>query len=396
MANIWIICLALGLTAAVWPSTAEALPKFDESDVFVGGMDDVNTYRIPSMVCTAKGTVLVFCEARRGSSVDGSPTHLALKRSIGNTGVWMPPSRKGRVPDGRSRKRNMTWLGMQIMRHTDGKDAYMNPVPVIDRADGAILLLVNRYGKYENDESKSQILVFRSTDEGATWSEPIDIAPSIGRKALGPGVGIQTESGKLVVPTYDGVIYSDDHGKTWQSGGRTTGPISETQVVELADGSLMLNTRSQPNRTVCISTDGGKTWGRPRVDKTLTDSELYGGCQASLLRYTTAGDVYAKSRLLFANPADRRHRFNMTVRISYDEGKTWPVSKLVREGTGAYSCLTVLPDKTIGLIYETGPIRGKLVSYYGKLTFARFNLDWLSDGADTLADMSAGRASPKP
>ena len=384
MANASIIWLAAICVIGLWGSPAFALPLFDECDVFVGGTDDVNTYRIPSVICTAKGSVLVFCEARRDSSVDGSPTHLALKRSVRNTGVWMPPSMKGRVPDGRTRKRNMTWLAMQILIPTDGKSAYMNPVPVIDRADGKIFLLVDYHSRVVDGQRKSGVLIMTSADEGETWSQPIDLTHMVGRQALGPGVGIQTESGKLVIPTYRGAIYSDDRGKTWQAGGQTSGPVSETQVVELADGSLMLNTRGQPNRTVCVSTDGGKTWGKPWVDKTLTDSKLYGGCQASLLRYTKAGDVYAKNRLLFANPGDPRHRFNMTVRLSYDEGKTWPVAKVVREGTGAYSCLTVLPDMTIGLIYETGETIGKRVSYYGKLTFARLNLEWLTDGADKL------------
>jgi len=388
MVNASILSAAV-FAIGIWTSSAAALPKFDECDVFVGGTDDVNTYRIPSVVCTAKGTVLVFCEARRDSSVDGSPTHLALKRSVGNTGVWMPPSMKGRVPAGRTRKRNMTWLPMQILIPTDGKSAYMNPVPVIDRVDGKVFLLVDYHSRVIEGKLASGVLMMTSTDEGESWSAPVDLTEMTGRQTLGPGVGIQTEDGVLIVPTYRGVIYSDDHGKTWHAGGQTTGPVSETQVVELADGSLMLNTRGQPNRTVCISTDGGRTWGKPRVDETLTDSQLYGGCQASLLRYTRAGDVNAKNRLLFANPADRRHRFNMTVRMSYDEGKTWPVSRLVRDGTGAYCCLTVMPDMTIGLIYETGERIGKRVSYYGKLTFARFNLEWLTKGADKLATKPA-------
>src|SRR5258708_6467269 len=81
----------------------------------------------------------------------------------------------------------------------------------------------------------------------------------VGKKELGPGIGIQMRNGRLVVPTYEGVIFSDDHGKNWKAGGKTTGPVNESQVIELADGSLMLNTRSHPNRTVVLSRDGGET-----------------------------------------------------------------------------------------------------------------------------------------
>jgi len=388
-----VIC-AVTMGVLAFASHAKAPPLFEEMDVFVGGLDDVNTYRIPSVICTKKGTLLVFAEGRRDSTVDGSPTHLVLKRSVGNAGRWRPPSRRGCVPDRRSRKVNMTWKPMQTLLETDGKSAFMNPVPIIDQTDGAIHLLVDchSYGP-----KRRGVLHFKSTDEGATWAGPTDITEGVGRKALGPGVGIQMRSGRLVAPVYDGVIYSDDHGKTWKSGGRTTGPVSETQVVELTDGSLMLNTRSAPNRTVCISKDAGDTWGEPWKDETLTEPELWGGCQASLIRFTAVADGFAKNRLLFSNPADPKHRFKMTVRISYDEGKTWAVSKVINEGTGAYSCLTVLPDNTIGLIYETGNSYDTgIVEYYAKLSFARFNLWWLTDGKDRLKEPKAPAASGKP
>lgn len=189
------------------------------------------------------------------------------------------------------------------------------------------------------------------------------------------------KNGRLVVPTYEGVIFSDDHGKTWRAGGKTTGPVSETQVVELGDGSLMLNTRGSSNRTVCLSKDGGQSWSESWRDPVLTDSELWGGCQASLIRYPSRkDDGKARSRLLFANPADRKHRFDLTVRLSYDEGKTWPVAKRIKNGTGAYSSMAVFPDGTIGIIYETGNTCDRVVEYYAKLSFARFNLEWLTDG----------------
>ncbi|HLM99672.1 MAG TPA: sialidase family protein [Bryobacteraceae bacterium] len=379
------VAILLALCVLHRPAVA-AEPLFEQTEVFVGGQDAINTYRIPSLIATDQGTVLAFCEGRRDSSQDGSPTHLVLKRSIGNIGDWNPSSRPGPVP--RSREQNMMWQPMQVLRASKAAEAYMNPVPVIDQRSGTIYLLVNHYAQYDPQADafggRGQIWLMQSNDEGAKWSEPADLTPAVGNKELGPGVGVQMVMGRLVVPVYDGVIYSDDHGKTWQAGGKAPPSLNETQVVELADGSLMLNVRGAPRRTVVVSRDGGVTWGEPKADPVLTDSELWGGCQASLFRYSRAVNGNGRNRLLFANPADLKHRYDLTVRLSYDEGKTWPVAKLVQKGPGAYSSMTVFPDGTIGIIFETGNSYNGRVEYCAKLTLARFNLEWLTDGTDML------------
>ena len=365
---------------------AGAPPLFEETELFVGGQDDINTYRIPALICTKSGTVLAFCEGRADNSDDGSPTHLVLKRSVGNAREWKPQRGDRVVAPMRSRAVNMTWLPMQVLLASRANEAYMNPVPIIDRTTGVIELLVNPYSHYapRTELQDARIWLLTSRDEGASWSKPIDLTPQVGAQELGPGIGIQLSSGRLVAPTYRGVIYSDDHGAHWRVGGAAPGPVNESQVVELSDGSLMRNTRGSPLRTITISRDGGVTWGEASRDPALTDPQLWDGCQASLVRYTIASGEGTKNRLLFANPADLRNRSFMTVRLSYDEGKTWPASKLIGNGAGAYSSLTILPDGTIGLIYETGGSHDGVVESSAKLTFARFNLDWLTDGRDHL------------
>jgi sialidase-1 len=178
------------------------------------------------------------------------------------------------------------------------------------------------------------------------------------------------------------VFFSDDHGRSWQLGGSSDAWTNECQAVELVDGTVMLNMRNllgtrggQPEmggrRALAFSTDGGLTWSPRRLDDTLIEPV----CQASLIVYSATPP--ARSRLLFSNPASSESRVRMTVRMSYDEGGTWSVAKVLHEGPAAYSSLCRLPDGDIGCLYECGESR-----YAETVTFARFSLDWLTDGED--------------
>jgi hypothetical protein len=390
MTRIWRIALLLGLVMVASKGAAlHAQALFEQTDLFVGGQDDYNTYRIPALICAKTGTVLAFSEGRRDASGDGVPTDIVLKRSLGNNGRWKPANLPPKW-EGRSRRNTMMWLPLQkVIRSTHG-EAYMNPVPVIDQTDGSIYLLVNFYSQPYKD-ANAPIWLIKSTDEGATWSEPVDITTSVGKHEIGPGVGIQLRSGRLMVQVYDGVIYSDDHGKSWKSGGVAPGDWNETQILELADGSLLFSRRHAPKRVMLISKDKGKSWTQPVENPYLPDPD----CQGSLIRFTRQDQGYSKDRLLFSNPvsgiagagsvgSDPRGRFNITVRMSYDEGKTWPVAKLIRKGPGAYSSMTVMPDGSVGILFETGEAYGEYIDHYGKLVFARFNIEWLTDNADHL------------
>jgi sialidase-1 len=390
MMRILRFAVLLSVGMVFWQGEAlRAQALFEQADLFVGGQDDYNTYRIPALICTKSGTILAFSEGRRDDSKDGTPTDIVLKRSPGNAGKWAPAY----VPlksEGRNRHNTMMWLPLQTLIRNNQGEAWMNPVPVIDQTDGTIYLLVNLYPQPYKD-APADIWSIKSTDEGATWSQPIDITPGAGKHELGPGVGIQLQSGRLLVQHYKGVIYSDDHGKSWKPGGEAPGEFNETQVVELTDGSLLFSRRNAPNRVMLFSKDKGETWTQPIAHPGLPDPD----CQGSMIRYTRQDQGYSKNRILFSNPvsgaigagtveSDARGRFNVTVRLSYDEGKTWPVAKLIRNGPGAYSSMTVLPDGSVGILFETGEIYGGFADHYGKLVFARVNVEGLTDGADHL------------
>jgi sialidase-1 len=349
----------------------------EQVDVFVAGDGGYHTYRIPSVIATPGGALLAFAEGRRANSSDTGDIDLVMRRSDDGGRAWSP----------------------LVVVGDNGPHTFGNPCPVVDRRTGTIWLLTthNRGEDREQaiiDGSSSgtrTVWVMHSTDDGRSWSEPRDITQSVKRSdwtwyATGPGMAIQTRTGRLVVPANHAVagsqihrshlIYSDDGGASWTIGGVSVDGTNESQVVELADGRLMLNMRNHPRkehnvRVVAESVDGGETLGAPRYDSTLVEPPA----QASLIRVgSDAPDD--RGRLLFGNPSGPG-RARMTVRVSEDVGASWPVKRVVHAGPAAYSCLVALQDGRVGLLYERGDR-----SPYERITFATFSLDWLSAGDD--------------
>ena len=343
--------------------------------VFAAGQDGYPMVRIPSVVTTAAGTVLAFAEGRQSLS-DHAQNDIILKRS---------------EDGGRS------WGAVEAVA-SEGRDSLNDPSAVVDRRSGRIVLHYTRFAEGFHSDSappgyddprSSRNFVVRSDDDGHTWSEPCEITravkrPNVAAAVVTCGLGIQLRrepyANRLVHAAYDFpqansyVCYSDDGGATWTMGG--VGPFSgedptvEPQVVELADGVVMMNARTKTKcRRVGLSRDGGATFGQMHPVPALIDP----GCEGSILRCSDPLDG-ARSRILFSNAASETERINGTVRLSYDEGQSWPVAKPIYEQGFAYSCLTVLPDRTIGCLFEKDD--------YSQIVLARFSLGWLTDGED--------------
>lgn len=356
----------------------------EHTDLFVSGQNGYDNYRIPAIITTTKGSLLAFCEGRKKAG-DAGDIDLLYKRST----------------DG-----GKTWGSQQII-WDDGDNTCGNPCPVVDGKTGVIWLLMT-HNNGEDTEDKiidktgsatRTVWTCKSEDDGLSWSQPVDITSttkksSWGWYATGPGVGIQINfgphKGRLVIPcdhSYDDakghvrngpyeygdhIIYSDDHGKTWKLGGSIVPKVNECQLVEVADGNgtLLMNMRSYFDRncrTQSISYDGGMSWTTPQDTPELVEPV----CQASIIRYSWP-EKKQQSCLLFLNPASTAGRHNMALRVSYNEGKTWPFIKTLFAGPAAYSSMAVLPTGDLVCLYEAGEKSAYEKIIFDKLTPEQF------------------------
>lgn len=391
----------LYLAAAALPA---AEPFLEKQDLFTVGDDPAyNIYHIPGVVVTAKGTVLAWCEARKRPAgvSDWDDIRILLRRSHDDGKSWSAPQSIANV-EGPKRKNPFALR----MKNVDPADVtYNNPVLIADR-DGTVHMLFCL--EYE------RCFYQRSEDDGLFWSKPVEITAVFDAfqkdyawkvLATGPNHSIQLRTGRLVVPVWlstgeggnahrpsvTATIYSDDQGQTWQAGDIAV-PCTdewinpnETVAIELSDGRVMLNVRNESKahrRLVVTSPDGATNWSTPEFDDALLEPICMGG----IVRYNHGG----QSLILFSNPHNlakaqakaepgkNRDRKNVSVKLSRDEGQTWPVNKLLEDGPSAYSDLAVTKDGTILCIYgRAGDSKGMTAWSGGRLTLARFNLEWL-------------------
>jgi sialidase-1 len=236
-------------------------------------------------------------------------------------------------------------------------------------------------------------VLVKSTDDGKTWSAPVNLTAKIaGRDPKwrllfnGPGAGIQMRDGTLVFAAQfrdaDGtphscLLSSNDAGETWAVSAPAIAakpPTSEAQVAELSDGSLLLTMRDE-------SRSGKRAWARFVLNQKMTlgnwdlwRSELPDPtCMASIVRHPSGA-------LIFSNPASSKNRVGMTLRVSDDDGKTWSTGRVLDPRPAAYSCLTILADGTIGILYEAGEKNSAET-----LLFANITLDWVRQGGELPA-----------
>jgi len=365
---------------------AHAEPAFERTEVLRGGEGGYHTYRLPTLLCTKSGVLLLFCDGRKNQAGDIGKIDPVLCRSLDGGKTWQP---------------------MQALYTDPGEKTKVgNGCPIYDRQTNIVHFIFLK--------NLTQALLISSTDDGATFGDPRDITTAFREIeypwkyfATGHVHGIQLRSGRLVAPVSvndaprsaeyrgkmrNGIIYSDDHGQTWHAGGLLPyfQQLNESTVFEASDGSLCINSRGVRvgYRVVARSDDQGMSWTQPEMDKVLSCP----ACQASTLVLPSSD---GRHRVLFSNPASRWHlnsatnkhqpdipksRTHLVVRLSYDDGRTWLVSKLLDSGGAGYSDMTICPDGTIYLAYERSINR-----YSDRIAVAQFNLEWLTDGQDRLS-----------
>ena len=330
------------------------------------GENHVDTYRIPGLATTNDGSLIAVYDVRYGNSGDLQ----------GNIDIGMSRS----TNDGR------TWEPMQVImdmgrrgNKSEDQNGIGDPSILVDRNTGTIWVAAlwahGMKGKkawfasgqgFTPDET-GQFMLVKSTDDGQTWSEPINITSQIKKKEWklmfqGPGKGITMRNGTLVFPAqfkdendipHSTIIYSKDHGKSWNVGTGAKSNTTEAQVVELSNGELMLNMRDNRggSRSVYTTDDLGKTWRKHPTSRSALQEPV---CMASLIRWPVDKD-WSQRRLLFSNPNNTKSRVNMTIKMSTDDGMTWPKNHQIllnaKQGYG-YSCMTVINKKTVGILYE--------------------------------------------
>ena len=334
-------------------------------------MDDgVHTYRIPALATTPKGTLLCVYDMRWRKSRDlQEDIDIGLIRSTDGGQTWEPQ---------RAIMEMGEWGGLP-----QEENGVSDPGILVDENTGEIFVTAvwmwGKPGKHQWREDGSepgyeigttaQFLMVRSRDDGLTWTEPENLTRKLKKSewwlfAPAPNRGITLSDGTLIMPTqgrdetgypFGNITYSRDHGATWTVSNPSFSGGNETLAVELGDGSIMLNMRNDkpdPYRAVYVTRDLGQTW---TPHETNRKALIEPNCNASLFRFDYQEEGESKHILLFANPNATDGRHHHTIKVSFDDGMTWPEDYqiLLDVGRGrGYPSITRVDDRHVGIVYE--------------------------------------------
>jgi sialidase-1 len=343
------------------------------------GDDGVHTYRIPGLATTKAGSLIAVYDVRHRSGGDlPGDIDVGMSRSIDGGRTWQP-------------MRTIMDMGDDPNFRFDGVG---DPTVLVDKTTGTIWCAAtwshgNRSwvgsGPGLTPDETGQFMLARSDDDGITWSKPINITRQIKKPEWsfllqGPGKGITMNDGTIVFPVqyqdppnatdkvanrlpHSAFIFSRDHGQTWSISTGAYADTTESQVVELTDGRIMINCRynRESKRVVMTTDDMGQTWNEHPTNRTSLIEPR--ACMGSIINVgrelrqlgVTGTDTKRDDLLLFSNPNSTNGRNHITIKASLDGGLTWLTKHqlLLDEQTGrGYSCMTMIDAETVGIMYE--------------------------------------------
>jgi sialidase-1 len=348
------------------------------------GQDDCDTYRIPGLVTTNSGALIAVYDNRYNNSKDLQENiDIGMSRSTDGGQTWEPMKVIVDMGEWGGQPESLNGIGDPCILY-DKKNAtiWVAALWMSGGTENDMLWWISKPGMIPAETG--QFMLAKSTDDGLTWSAPINITdqikdPSWQLLLQGPGRGICMKNGTLVFPaqfkknvgekSLDGgqftchstLVYSTDGGQHWEIGSGAKTNTTEAQVAELSDGSLMLNMRDDRNRTdksenngraVAVTHDLGQTW---ETHPTSNFSLREPNCMASLISTEILVNGSKKHVLFFSNPNNKFERTNMTIKASLDDGLTWPELyqiELNETGGYGYSCMSMVDENTIGILYE--------------------------------------------
>ena len=355
--------------------------------------DNVHSYRIPGLVTTNRGTLLAVYDVRRESRRDlQGDIDIGISRSTDGGSTWEPmvialdmgewgglPQKFNGVSDASlladRNTGNIFVAGLWMHGVLDDKGKWIENLTDTSRAWNHQWRNMGSQPGFDVKQT-SQFLLAESTDDGKTWGSPVNLTSMCKKKewwlwAPAPGNGITMDEGTLVFPTqgrdrngnpFSNISYSMDGGLTWHTSSPAYTNTTECAVVQLDDGSLMLNMRNNRNRNnqgpdngrvIAVTSDMGETWTEHLTSRNALIEPV---CMGSLFRHVYTENGRKKTILFFSNPSSKTGRNHITLKASSDNGETWPgkYRLLLDEGTGSgYSCLTGVDNEHIGILYES-------------------------------------------
>lgn len=334
--NAQLVSAKLDMQKAPILATNEKITRRLGIGVRQAGDDNVAAYRIPGLVTTNNSTLLAVYDVRYNNSVDlQAHIDIGLSRSTNGGQSWQ----KMRIPMSFGE-----YGGLPSAQNGVG-----DPSILVDKKTGTIWIAalwthgMGNHRAWHNSQAglsiqkTGQLVLTKSTDDGNTWSVPINITeqvknPSWKLLLQGPGRGITMQDGTLVFPIqfidslrmpHAGIMYSKDHGNSWHIHNSARDNTTEAQVAEISPGVLMLNMRDNRggSRAVSITNDLGKTWTEHASNRSALPESV---CMASLLKVAAKDNCLGRDILLFSNPNTTKGRHHITIKGSLDKGISFP------------------------------------------------------------------------